>query len=142
MDRLIVPFMPWHYEWLIAARKSAERWPVRLNSSTLEGIAAANTWTAVVDGQPVAVAGTVKKWEGRHLAWAYIGDDCGPHMAWITRAVLRNLATIKGRLELTVRADFAEGHRWARLLGFKVETPCLEKFGPDGADHTGYVRIN
>jgi hypothetical protein len=52
------------------------------------------------------------------------------------------LAMVKGRLELTVRFDFDEGHRWAKMLGFKVETPVMPFYGPEGEPHSMYVRIN
>lgn len=57
------------------------------------------------------------------------------------RAMDANLAKIRGRIEMTVRADFTKGQRWAQLLGFSVETPVLKNYGPLGEDHTGYVRI-
>jgi hypothetical protein len=142
VSRFVAKFQPSHYEWLIAARKSAERWPVRLSSGLLEVIARANSWTAVVDGDPVAVAGTMQQWPGRHTSWAYLGDDIGPHMHWITRETRKHLADVKGRIELTVREDFKAGHQWARMLDFKVESPCLEKYGPQGENHVGYVRFN
>jgi hypothetical protein len=41
-----------------------------------------------------------------------------------------------------VHAGFKDGKRWAEALGFSVETPVLRQYGPDGADHVGYLRIN
>jgi hypothetical protein len=78
------------------------------------------------------------------VAWTYMSPRSGRHMSFITRAVLRNLATIAGRIELTVRRDFEQGHRWARILGFAVENPpgILAGFGPMGEDHVSYVRFN
>ncbi len=50
--------------------------------------------------------------------------------------------SVKGRMEFTVRKDFAAGHVFARLLGFEVETPCMKSYGPFGEDHVGYIRMN
>lgn len=102
----------------------------------------ANSWTGVVDGTPVVCAGTLQQWPGRHTAWAYVAKGTRPHMAWITERVRENLDGLKGRIELTVRADFAPGLRWARRLGFAVESPLLKMYGPHGEDHVGFVRIN
>ena len=138
----IVPFRRWHYEWLVAARKTGEGKAVTLNEGLLERLEAANTWTAVADGDPIAVAGTVMQWPGRHLAWAYLGEGTGPHMTWLTLATERNLSKLKGRIEATVRVEFEAGHRWMRLLKFQVETPEMKGFGPQGEAHAGYVRFN
>ena len=42
---------------------------------------------------------------------------------------------------MTVLKDFKQGHRWAKILGFELETPTLRAYGPAGEDHAGYVRI-
>lgn len=138
----VTPFRAWHYQWLIASRRSAEAWPVKLSTGLLANLERSNSWTAVAVGEPVAVAGTVQQWPGRHVAWAYLGEDIGPRMLWITRETRKRLADVKGRIELTVRMDFLPGHRWAEMLGFAVEHPCLKAYGPRGEDHVLYTRHN
>lgn len=140
-ERLVVPFKRWHYEWLAAAGAPVEGQTIVLDNATLTALERANSWTGVVDGDPIVCAGTMKQWEGRHYAWAYLAKNTGPHMLWITRQVRKGFMDVRGRIEFTVRSDFAAGLEWARLLGFKVETPCLEKYGPNGEDHVGFVRI-
>ena len=143
LDRRVVPFKRWHYDWLVGRGPHAERDVlVLVNGMVLDTLERANSWTAVVDGDPVACAGTLQQWPGRHLAWAYITRGTLPLMSWITDEVQRNLAGVKGRIELTVRKDFPVGQRWARTLGFEVETPLLRAFGPEGEPHVGYVRFN
>ena len=141
MDRRVVPFRSWHYEWLLAKRATPDP-RVTLTDRLLTRLEAANSWTGVVDGDPVAVAGTLLQWPGRHLAWAYLGDDTGPHMTWLTLATRRVLRGVEGRVELTVRCDFAAGHRWAKLLGFEVEAPLMKHYGPQHEPHTLYARVN
>lgn len=141
MDRRVVPFKRWHYEWL-AAVPSAEHGSFLPSAEVLSQLEKQNSWTGVVDGDPIVCAGTLQHWPGRHLAWAYIRSGLLKHMPWITDEVLKNLATVKGRVELPVRADFPAGQRWARRLGFEVEAPLMRAYGPDGADYIGYVRMN
>jgi hypothetical protein len=43
---------------------------------------------------------------------------------------------------MTVRKDFVQGHRWAQMLGFEMETPEMKAYDPQGATHVGYVRFN
>ena len=141
VDRRVVPFKRWHYDWL-TEQDAAEGLTMAIGAQTLTVLERSNSWTGVVDGTPVVCAGTLEQWPGRHIAWAYMARGTLPHMTWITMAVLNNLAKVKGRIELTVRADFRVGQRWARRLGFEVETPRLAAFGPQGEDHVGFVRIN
>ena len=136
MVRAIVPFRRWHVEWLLSGEKSP------YDIETLMQMEKQNSWTAVGDGKPVACGGTVLQWPGRSLAWTCMGPESGRHMRWLTREASRVLGAVRGRVEATVRRDFDLGHRWARMLGFAVETPVLEAYGPQGEDHVGYVRMN
>lgn len=115
---------------------------MRIDDSILEQLERQNSWTGVEDGDPVVCAGTILQWPGRHTAWAYLNPATGPAMMRATREVGRKILNVKGRIEFTVRCDFENGHRWAKLLGFEVETPLLKAYGPDGEDHVGYVRFN
>lgn len=138
----VTPFRAWHLDWLMARGNAAEGVGMTLPEAALAEAEKQNTWTGVWEGDPIAVAGTIKQWPGRHLAWAYLPVSTGHHMLWITREVKRNLDTLDGRIEMTVRADFEPGQRWAKMLGFELETPLLRRFGPQGEDHVGFVRIN
>lgn len=138
-----VPFKRWHYEWLMAAHEKAEGgFGMVLSPPMLDVLEKANSWTGVVDGDPVACGGTLEQWPGRHLAWAYIARGTLRLLPWITRHSKDYVSRPKGRVEMTVRKTFAAGHRWARELGFEVETPLLRAYGPGGEDHVGYVRHN
>lgn len=98
-------------------------------------------YTAIVDGRPVACAGMVDQWRGRALAWALIGADAGPHFVRITRAVRRALDMAEWRrIEMQVDAEHGEAIRWARMLGFEVESK-MRAFLPDGRDAFMFVRI-
>lgn len=139
-DRRVVPFRRWHYEWLDDAPAEGE--VPAVPASWLAHLEGQNSWTAVVDGNPVCCAGTMAQWPGRHIAWAYVKKGVLPHMDWITEEVRKNLEGVVGRIEFTVRRSFPAGIRWAKQLGFEVETPVLRAFGPAGEDHVGFVRFN
>jgi len=101
-----------------------------------------NTWTVVAEGEPVACGGTLELWPGRHLAWGILGDAAKRHVLAVSRVARDVVSRVPGRVECTVRSDFIPGQRWAKLLGFSVETPCLAHFGPLGENHVGFVRVN
>jgi hypothetical protein len=142
VDRRVVPFRRWHYEWLVAAGDAAEGKNMRIAEGILEQLERQNSWTGVADGDPVVCGGTIAQWPGRHTAWVYLNPAAGPAMVRATREVGRKILDVRGRIEFTVRCDFRNGHRWAKLLGFEVETPLLKAYGPEGEDHVGYVRFN
>lgn len=140
MDRKIVPFKRWHYEWLDAV---AEPGYTPLHPSVLAVLEQQKSYTGIVDGEVVFCAGTVEQWPTRHTSWAALHEKLSAqHILWITREVRAGLDRVKGRIELTVRRDFPQGMKWARLLGFHLETPLLACYGPEGEDHAGFVRIN
>jgi hypothetical protein len=136
----VTPFRRWHLLWLMDEPAVGGALPFDIEvAMTLEKH---NSWTASDDGAPIACGGTIEQWKGRHQAWMFMTTRTAPHMLTITRAVKRQLAATPGRVEMTVRADFPQGHRWARMLGFQREFPgVLKQYGPEGEDHVGYVRL-
>jgi hypothetical protein len=141
MDKRVVPFKSWHYSWMARSYVKGNVLP-NLDRTSLEAMERARSYTGVVDGEAIVSAGVMPCWRNRHIAWAFMTYNTGPHMLWITNEVKKFLATVSGRIELTVRKDFDAGHRWAKMLGFDVETQLLKEYGPLGEDHVGYVRFN
>lgn len=136
----IVPFEPEHADAMdvqIAQRMTPEERQQAMGESF------GDAWTAMADGEPVACAGLVPVWFGRAYAWALLSESAGAHMVAITRAVRRALDMGEfRRVEMAVRAGFAEGERWARLLGFVLETPDpMRAYMPDGSDAYLYSRV-
>jgi len=136
----IVPFRRWHLEWLGPEAEGGDfklPWEAaqQLENSKL-------CWTGLYDGQPIVCGGVAQIFSHRHQAWMLLDMRTGRHMLWITKQVSAYLQKIRGRIEFSVRADFEQGQRWAKLLGFEVEAPLLKQYGHDKADHVGYVRIN
>ena len=141
-DLRVVPFRRWHYEWLTDSNPTADGGSFIAVDGVLGQLETQNSWTGVVEGNPIACAGTIQQWRGRHTAWAYLGKNTAPYMVWITKQARIQLDKVTGRIEFTVRADFPAGQKWAGMLGFEVETPCMKGYGPEGESHVGYVRFN
>ena len=72
-------------------------------------------FAGILDGVVMFAAGRVNKWQ----AWAVLSRHAKGHMISITRAMLR-LLELHGRepIEMLVRCDFDQAHKWARMLGF------------------------
>lgn len=103
---------------------------------------AGNAYTAMDGGVPIACSGIVEQWEGRALAWAMLADDIGgQRFVRVHRAVRRfiDVAPYR-RIEMQVDAEHAQAVRWARLLGFDVESK-MRAFLPNGRDAFMFVRI-
>lgn len=139
MIREVVPFRHWHYEWLGVVHEPSG---FVMSPQLLNLLEQQYSRTLLVGGNVVACAGTIQHWPTRHTAWALLGRGAERNLKWITQVIRANLATLAGRIEFTVRADFPAGQKWAGMLGFRVETPLLPMYGPEGEDHVGFVRIN
>lgn len=85
--------------------------------------------------------GLVIEWPGRGVCWAVVSRHAGPHFREIHRAVAGFMKQVPcRRIEVVVKADFAAGHRWAKLLGFMREG-LMRAYSPAGDDYQLYARI-
>jgi hypothetical protein len=101
-----------------------------------------DAWTARWDGVVVLIGGLVEVWAGRAALWSYVGEGAAPHLVRITKGVRRFIESAPHtRIETYVDVGFAAGHRWAELLGFKLEAPHMPSFFPDGRDAALYGRV-
>ena len=100
------------------------------------------SYTAMLEGEPVGAAGIIHQWMGRALAWAYVGDVGPRQFIHIHRAVKHFLdGCYVQRIEMTVDCDFPAAHRWAKMLGFKMEAERMKAYRPDGGDCALYARV-
>lgn len=140
---IIVPFQPEHLQQIdLQAEQSLAGHHLR-NEQYTRSLAAHESWTGMIDGRVVACAGFITLWPGRHQVWAVISATIGAAgMLQLSKAVLRGLALKTGRIEAVVASEFTAGHRWARLMGFTLETPePMRRWFPEGGDASLYSRI-
>ena len=136
----MTPFRRWHLGWLGPEAEGGDyKLPVE---AAVELEKSGLCWTLLYEDAPVACGGLAQIWPHRYQAWMLLDRRTGRHMFRITKEVSTYLRKVKGRIELTVRADFEQGQRWAKMLGFELESLLLRQYGHDGADNVGYVRIN
>lgn len=100
-----------------------------------------NGYTMFDGDKILACAGVLEYHEQRGLLWSYIASDIGTRMLALTRAVERYLSLLSyNRLEMDVACDFEQGHRWAEMLGFKLECERRVAYDPEGNDYALYAR--
>lgn len=103
------------------------------------GMPAGRGWAALVGEHPVCIGGWTQMGPDWAYSWAVLGEDVGPHMRSLTRAIRFQLdASPFARIEMRVDKGFAPARRWAVLLGYKLEADGLL---PDGRDAWIYSRI-
>lgn len=100
-------------------------------------------WVAFWDGEIIAAGGFVEIYgQGSSRASAWIMMLPMPAVAALAlfKAVRVKLETAPyRRIECNVQCGFTAGKRWARLLGFRVETRFKAQWFPDGQGATEYV---
>jgi|TARA_R110000796_G_scaffold46702_3_gene112962 hypothetical protein len=99
-------------------------------------------YTAMKNGSPLAAAGVVPVWAHRSMAWAFISDT-GPNDFMMVHRAVKGFLDVcyTNRIEMTVDCDFPQAHRWAKMLGFKMECERMEAYTPDGRDCALYARV-
>lgn len=148
MDRLeILPFAATHLDFL--KLQPAQEWLSALlgDGSGLQIEQGGDGFTGVVNTaegwQVVGCAGVVEVWGGRWQAWALMGKTTPQLFRQAHAGVARFLAAHPARrIETAVLCDFSNGHRWAKALGFRLETERMIGYGPDGKDYAMYVRTS
>lgn len=138
-----IPFEAWHAVDVVTRNGLEEGAPQVFAPEIAHVLAeAGESFSYLVGEDIVACGGEIDQWAGRKQAWMFLAPGSEKHLLAITRRIKDKLEVTPGRVEMTVIKSFEPGHRWAKMLGFEVETPCLRAYGPAGEDHVGYVRIN
>jgi len=138
----IVPFQPEHLAAIHLQPAQIALQPTLAQPDYGAALKAAGPcYTALAGEEIIACAGFYPQWEGRAIAWALIGASAGRHFFGLHKSVLRAFA-MHGyrRIETAVVVGFAEGERWARLLGFEREGR-MRSYMPDGTDCDLYARV-
>jgi len=138
----VVPFKAEHLAaiQLQSAQAYLSDWVSEAQCKALEEQDA--SYTALYEGKPIAAAGMIPQWQGRTLCWAFIGEVTQAQFLAVHRATKRIIdGNYCKRLEMTVDCDFVQAHRWARMLGFKMEAPVMEAYNPNGGNCSLYARV-
>lgn len=99
------------------------------------------SFAAVEDGKAFCCGGIIDYWPGRSSAWMILPEDLGHRFVPVHKAVKAFLEMQDyGRLEAVTASDFSNGHRWLKMLGFKLETERMKGYLPTGQDAAMYVR--
>lgn len=140
----IVPFVQKHLKEL--SLQPAQQWMQELVDTPSYGraIERADSYTAFIDGEIVAVGFLTEVWPGRAHLSALVSSKLGPgRMVALHREVKRRLdASPIRRIEACVDDMFLPGHRWLLMLGFRRETPDgMPGYLPDGRRGFLYARV-
>lgn len=138
---IVEPFKAEHLDTmdLQPAQKDALSFIPAKQYKALEGPTA---FSLFANGECVACVGAVEAWPNRAQVWTLISGKAGKHMKSITGAIKRMLTIAPWRrIEAQVDCDFAQGHRWMRMLGFSMEVERMTAYLPDGRDAAQYVRL-
>ena len=118
-----------HVQRLVPQPAQAEASMTERSALAMANASSGPAYAALVGDTVVCVGGLIADpgWPGRAVAWALLSADCGAHLRELTsacRAYLGYQLTSGAfrRIELYVDAQFTQGCRWARLLGFTLET--------------------
>lgn len=138
---MIVPFQAEHLEGLNLqpAQQSMRDYLSSDYGLMLEQ--AGQAFSAVTEERVLACAGVECVWSNRGVAWSLLGAIGPAELLHIHRQVAAFLEEQQlRRIEMTVDAGHAQGHRWALMLNFQFEG-ILRAYTPDGRDCHLYARI-
>lgn len=101
------------------------------------------SYTALDGDEVVCCAGLAPQWENRAVAWAYLADGIAPQRFVVVHRMVKRFLDVApfDRIEATVDAEFEQGHRWVKSLGFTLEAPRMRRHRPDGGDSALYARV-
>ena len=138
---IVLPFKREHMEKMVIQQKQ-QGLEYLLTDDVYAVIENGESYTALDGDEILACAGVIPLAPGRAGAWAYISQNVGSRMKFVTRAVKRFLDIAQyRRIEMDVDCDFPQAHRWAKLLGFEMECERRKSFTPDGRDCALYARV-
>ena len=140
---VFVPFEPAHIG-MITVQPEQRHELDAVAQADRDELANYESWSGFRDGECVGCAGiiTLPGWPHRAIAWALIGDSIGRDMIQIVRFIRGFIDTYPiERIEIYVDCEFENGHRFAELLGFRMEAERMVKYGHGGRDMALYAKV-
>jgi L-amino acid N-acyltransferase YncA len=113
-----------------------------LNSRVEELTESADTYCYTVTNEtdtPIAIIGLTLLWEGVADIWGVISDEVKKTPIAFHKQIMHSMNFYAEelklrRLQVYVQAEFNDGCKWLRSLGFVTEGR-LASFGPEGKDY-------
>jgi hypothetical protein len=88
----------------------------------------------------IACIGLTELPDGDGMGWAFFAEGIGTRFVEIHKCVVAWLSHCKNKnIYMTVKDEFAQGHRWAKMLGFK-EVGIIPEYCSDDTNGTLYRR--
>ncbi len=100
-------------------------------------------FTAIVNGEVVAIGGTMLKWGNVHDIWMVPTKEVNKNKFTFSKSIrelVDYLCEGKNRVQSYCNDDRLH-NRWMRFIGFSKEA-SLKNFGPFGEDYALFRRLN
>lgn len=137
----VVPFQPWHLEWLNVQASQAMLSRSLTQHYGRSLVNAGPCYSAFAGMEVIACAGVVEFWAGRSQVWSLLSSQMPQYRKAIHKAVKGFLTGYRvRRLECVVDPRSEASMRWATHLGFHVEH-LMRAYTPGGDDQLMYVRL-
>jgi len=138
---IVAPFRAEHF-WAIDVQPSQAYVRNYVSTDDLKLLENQNSFTAMLGDEVLMCFGWIPLYPTRASLWAYVSKKASRHFVALTRVAKRLIEGLPyRRLELEVDCEFEQGHRWAKMLGFKLEAERLRGFRMDGGDSAIYARV-
>jgi hypothetical protein len=141
----VISFGPFKAEHLGQLRvQEAQRWTMAyVTPEILVQLEAQWSTTLFKNGRPILCGGVLPQRPDYGILWSFVGEGTtADDFRRIHYLVKRFIAGLPyRRVEMHVDADFTNGHRWAKALGFSCEASKMEAFLLNGGDAALYARI-
>jgi hypothetical protein len=118
-----------------------------LITTCLRNYASGPTYAIILpNGRVGCIVGGILSWPGVARVWAITTVSLDQHPVGASKAVLALI--LNGvqyynihRLEMTVKADYLAGIKWAQFFGFEAEG-LLRSYGQDKSDYLIFGRLS
>lgn len=139
---IVVPFQKYHIDQIVVQEKQQDKFP-HMTEEMKESLTREASFTGIdEDGTILAIAGIMPLSDCRCFAWSYLSGNLKHKLVPLTKVVKRYLDTVPyHRIEMHVECDFAQGHRWAKMLGFEMECERMRHVTPDRRDMALYALV-
>ncbi len=143
----IVPYKPEHAHEILSGRlndgvpETTYQFGHNADILCVDG----QSFTGIINGYVVACGGISPLWPGVGEGWVLASHKIHENKFSVVRAVYDILGDLMDdhdywRIQGSTLADWTQGIRFARLLGFENEG-LMKAYGPDGSDYIRHARV-